>query len=161
MTRHAFVVGVMLAVCASLAHRRFRARRRLSDKAPRACRKEIAGKMSKVIKTGLKVIATCHAQRDKGKFNGDCNTLAGADVKGAYAKALASTTKSIDKKCLLGNVVLGNYANGDVDGALLPVDHERHRAAGNDGARRTVDRGRQGQGQVSRRDRQGGRQSRR
>jgi cysteine-rich repeat protein len=90
-------------------------------KVARNCRKVIAGQMSKVIKTGLKVVATCHQSRDKGKFSGDCNDLATADVKGAYAKVLAGATKSIDKKCLLGNVVLGNYPNGDVDGTLFPA----------------------------------------
>ena len=89
-------------------------------KVARTCRKEIAGKLSKVIKTGLKVVATCHQNRDKGKFSGDCNDLATADVKGAYAKALAAATKGIDKKCVLGNIVLGNYPNGDVDGTLFP-----------------------------------------
>lgn len=90
-------------------------------KVARNCRKEIAGKMSKVVKTGLKVLASCHAARDKGKFSGDCNDLATADVKGTYAKALAAATKGIDKKCLLGNVVLGNYPNGDADGTLFPA----------------------------------------
>jgi hypothetical protein len=91
------------------------------NKAARACRKEIAGKMSKVVATGLKVVASCHAQRDKGKFSGNCNDLATADPKGAYAKALAAATKSIDKKCLVGNVVLGNYEGGDADGVLFPI----------------------------------------
>jgi cysteine-rich repeat protein len=90
-------------------------------KVARNCRKEIAAKMSKVVKTGIKVLATCHTSRDKGKFSGNCNDLATADVKGAYAKALGAATKSIDKKCVLGNAVLGNYANGDADGALFPV----------------------------------------
>ena len=108
---------VLLFVVMTLAAPAFGA---TDPKVARTCRKEIAGKMSKVIKTGLKVLATCHQNRDKGKFAGDCNDLETADVKGAYGKALAAATKGIDKKCLLGNVVLGNYANGDIDGALFP-----------------------------------------
>jgi hypothetical protein len=63
-------------------------------------------------------------------------TLATADPKGAYAKALAAATKSIDKKCLLGNVILGNYEGGDADGVLFPIianarrGAERRRASG-------------------------------
>jgi hypothetical protein len=92
-----------------------------AEKESRKCRKEIGSKFSKVVKTELGVIDGCHKSRNKGKFTGDCNDLTAADLKGKIAKAEAAAAKSLDKKCLPGDLVLGNYALGDPDGVFFPA----------------------------------------
>jgi len=92
-----------------------------STKVSRNCRKEIGSKFSKVTQTGFGVIDACHKSRDKGKFTGNCNDLAQADVTTKVAKAEAAATKGITKKCILGDPVLGNYALGDADAAFFPA----------------------------------------
>jgi cysteine-rich repeat protein len=92
-----------------------------SAKASRACRKVIGSKYSKVVQTGLSVISACHNSRDKGKFAGDCNDLAQADVKGKIAKVESSASVGIGKKCVIGDPVLGNYPSADPDSAFFPI----------------------------------------
>ncbi len=92
-----------------------------AEKESRKCRKEIGSKFSKVAKTELGLIDACHKGRNKGKIAGDCNDLAVADPKGKVAKLAGSIAKSLAKKCLAGDPVLGNYELGDPDGAFLPA----------------------------------------
>lgn len=99
-------------------------------KASRNCRKEIGSKLSKVPQTGLALVDACHKRRDKGKFTGDCNDLAAADLKGKLVKTEAAVTKGIVKKCLAGDPVLGNYPGGDPDGVFFPVAENAVEAAG-------------------------------
>ena len=63
-----------------------------------------------LIKTGFKIVDTCHGNRDKGKFAGNCNALAEADLKGAFTKAEDKSFTTFGKKCLAGDVVRANYA---------------------------------------------------
>ena len=91
------------------------------EKESRKCRKEIGSKFLKVVKTELGVVDGCHKARNKGKTAVDCNDLAAADAKGKIAKAEASAEKTIDKKCLAGDPVLGNYPLGDPAGTFFPV----------------------------------------
>jgi cysteine-rich repeat protein len=80
-------------------------------KASRNCRKVIGASLSKLAFTGVSVIDACHTARDKGKFTGDCNDLAAADVKQKLAKAEGKTPAAIAKKCLAGDPVLSNYTS--------------------------------------------------
>jgi cysteine-rich repeat protein len=92
-----------------------------AEKESRKCRKEIGSKLLKVVKTQLGVVDGCHKTRNKGKTTVDCNDLAAADAKGKVAKAEASADKTIDKKCLAGDPVLGNYPLGDPTGTFFPI----------------------------------------
>jgi hypothetical protein len=107
------MVAMLIAGSAGLA--------RGAEKESRKCRKEIGSKLLKVVKTELGVVDGCHKTRNKGKAAVDCNDLAAADAKGKVAKAEASAEKTIDKKCLAGDPVLGNYAGGDPAGAFFPA----------------------------------------
>lgn len=89
-------------------------------KASRACRKAIAGAFAKVAATELSVVSGCHKARDKGKFSGDCNDLTQADTKGKIAGAKAKATAAINKKCLVGEVVLRNYDANNPTAAFFP-----------------------------------------
>ncbi len=101
-----------------------------STKASRACRKTIGAKLSKVVSTGFSVVDACQKNRDKGKFAGDCNDLAQADVKAKLTKAEASATKGIAKKCFPGDPVLGNYDLGNSANAFFPTAQDAVEASG-------------------------------
>jgi len=105
------VVAALVAVATTGVH--------AAEKESRKCRKEIGSKLAKIAKTELGLIDACHKSRNKGKTAVDCNDLAAADPKGKIAKLAVSTAKSLDKKCLPGDPVLGNYALGDPDGVFL------------------------------------------
>ncbi len=90
-------------------------------KASRNCRKAIASALTKVTSTTLGVIGGCHKSRDKGKFTGDCNDLAAADVKAKVSAAQGKGTAAIAKKCAAGEVVLRNYADHDPAGSYFPL----------------------------------------
>lgn len=92
-----------------------------STKESRNCRKVIGSKFSKVVQTGLGIVDACHKSQDKGKFAGDCNDLASADLKAKLPKAEDGANKGVGKKCLAGDPVLGNYANGNPGGAFFPT----------------------------------------
>ena len=103
-----------------------------STKASRACRKQIGGKLSKVVTTGLSVTNACHKNRDKQKFTGDCNDLAQADLKGKLPKAEAAAVKAIGKKCLPGDPVLGNYDLGNPAAAFFPTAEDSVEMSGSE-----------------------------
>lgn len=107
------VVVAALALTVLAAH--------AGEKESRKCRKEIGSKFAAAVKTELGLVDACHKGRNKGKVSGDCNDLAVADPKGKIPKLAASIAKSLAKKCLPGDPVLGNYALGDPDGVFLPV----------------------------------------
>jgi cysteine-rich repeat protein len=99
-------------------------------KASIKCRNAIGQIGAGLVKTGFKVLDTCHGNRDKGKFTGDCNDLGAADVKSALAKAEAKSVTTLGKKCLAGDVVRANYPNGDVADALSDAMREEVEASG-------------------------------
>src|SRR6266404_8155668 len=101
-----------------------------ATKASRACRKVIASSFSKVATTEAAIVAACHKLRDKGKFSGDCNDLAQADVKGKIAKVQAAVTTTIGKKCVIGDPVLVNYLMANPENAFFPVAHDRVEVTG-------------------------------
>lgn len=61
-------------------------------KASRKCRGAIVSSASKATSSALKGLDKCHAQRDTGKFQGDCNAR---DLSGALSKGAGK----IGKKC--------------------------------------------------------------
>jgi cysteine-rich repeat protein len=104
-----------------------------SVKASRNCRKTIGSGFSNVIKTGVGILDACQGLRDKGKFSGDCNDLAQADVKGKLAGPKGAESKvsaAIAKKCLAGDPVLSNYPNSDPPGAFIPLAVDAVQASG-------------------------------
>ncbi len=124
-------------------------------KVSRACRKSIASSFGKVASTSLGVIAKCHGTRDKGKFTGDCNDLAQADLKAKVAGAEGKATAAIAKKCPAGEPVLRNYPSNDPNGGVLSgrdvvAPDDEHLAA-----RVARPRRRQGESEVPCGDREG------
>lgn len=101
-----------------------------SAKASRNCRKEIGAKFSKLVQTSFGIVDACHKSRDKGKFSGDCNDLASADLKGKIPKAQVGATKSIGKKCIIGDPVLGNYPLADPESAFFPTAESSTESSG-------------------------------
>src|SRR6266404_2846500 len=101
-----------------------------ATKASRACRKTIAAAFSKLVKTGVGDIDSCHALRDKDKFNGDCNDLTQADIKSKLAAAQAKAAAGIAKKCLAGDPVVSNYPSNDPLGAFSPLAVDVVQASG-------------------------------
>jgi cysteine-rich repeat protein len=101
-----------------------------SVKASFNCRKTIGAKFMKVAQTDLGAIDACQKLRDKGKFTGDCNDLAQADIKGKIAKAEDAAAKALAKKCLAGDPVLFNYAANDPEGAFFGAAEDATEAAG-------------------------------
>lgn len=99
-------------------------------KASIKCRNSIGQTGAGLIKAGFKILDTCHGNRDKGKFAGNCNVLAEADLKGAFTKAEGKSVTTFGKKCLAGDPVRANYAGGDIAGVLGDVVRDEVEASG-------------------------------
>jgi cysteine-rich repeat protein len=75
-------------------------------KASRKCRGAIVSSASKAATQALQGLDKCHAQRDAGKFAGDCNTR---DLSSALSKGAGK----IGKKCSAGDPVRCLFENCD------------------------------------------------
>ncbi len=90
-------------------------------KASRACRRTSAQQLMKLVRTALKLVDTCHRERDKGKLARDCNDLAAVDVKGRIAKARARAESALAKKCAPADPVRTHFFAGAIAPALVAM----------------------------------------
>ncbi len=116
-------VGVIAAILVCASSTLVHALTADEIKAARKCRGAIASGATKLIKTGLKLVDTCHSNRNKGKPVGDCNVLAlgEADPKNKFEATRLKFAAAITKKCAPGDAVRLNYAGGDPVGVLAPL----------------------------------------
>ena len=102
-------VLIMAGVCPALAAR--------DPLAPsRKCRTTIAKTAGILATAGLKSLDACHARRDGGRFNGDCNAL---DTSATFSSAASRAGSLIGGACPADSPVLGNYAGGDPKAAIV------------------------------------------
>jgi cysteine-rich repeat protein len=87
-------------------------------KAARKCRGVLATAVKQVTQTGLARLDACHAQRDKGKSQTDCNAVLAGDV--GYSRSQVRANGMVGAGCAPGNPALVNYPDGDAAGTVLP-----------------------------------------
>jgi hypothetical protein len=90
-------------------------------KASRRCRQASAQQLTKLVKTALKLVDTCHRERDKGKLALDCGDLAAVDVKGKLAQAEAKAEVALAKKCTATDPVRANFFADAIAPALVAM----------------------------------------
>ena len=87
-------------------------------KAVKKCRGTIGTAVKQVTQVGLARLDACHAKRDKGKADTDCNTALAGDA--GYGRSQVRATGMIGAACPPGNPVLVNYSGSDPVKAVLP-----------------------------------------
>jgi cysteine-rich repeat protein len=75
------------------------------------CRKALAKAGVSAVKSGLKALDKCHARRDKGKFDGDCNSVPSAQAKLAAAQQKACGNAQDALVLFTGNDAAGQVAS--------------------------------------------------
>jgi cysteine-rich repeat protein len=87
-------------------------------KAARKCRGVIGTAIKQVTQVGLARLDACHAKRDKGKTDADCNGALASDAN--YGRIRMRATGMIGAACPPGNPVLVNYTSAGVAQTVLP-----------------------------------------
>ncbi len=93
-------------------------------KASQKCRSTIAKGSSSVAKTILLNVDKCHGAQNKiAADGGPCNVIGSPqfDPKAKYPGVLTKNDASIDKACLAGDPVLGNFPGDDASGSVFPA----------------------------------------
>jgi cysteine-rich repeat protein len=80
-------------------------------KAARKCRGAIASAAKQVVQAGLGALDACHARRDAGKGDVDCNAALPGDA--GLSRAQVRGTGLVGAACPPGNPVRSNYTDGD------------------------------------------------
>ena len=88
-----------------------------ASKPAKKCRGAIASAARSLTKAGLHSIDGCHARRDAGRTQAECNDL-GSDT--AFSQAETRAGGLIGAACPKGNPVLDNYPDASVQDALFP-----------------------------------------
>jgi cysteine-rich repeat protein len=129
MTRVALGAAVLMLVAALAwpGHSRAAAN---PAKAARKCRGVLGTAVKQVTQAGLARLDACHAQRDKGKSQADCNAALGTDVN--YSRSQVRANGMVGAACPPGNPALVNYPGGDAAGTVLPEVTELLKESGTD-----------------------------
>ena len=86
----------------------------------RKCRATVAKQALKLTTLGLRSLDACLSQRARGKRTAACLPLAAADPKGRLGRTRARAEAAIDKGCVPGDAVRGNFPDGQIAQAVLP-----------------------------------------
>jgi cysteine-rich repeat protein len=87
------------------------------------CRKALGKAGVGAVKAGLKALDKCHTRRDKGSFNGDCNTVPSAQSKLAGA---------VQKACGKATEVPPLFTGGDIAGQIAGAIQSNLAASGSE-----------------------------